>query len=125
MACETTAVPRWRERLLLLTLVVVASSGCAHQPPAVLPGVPGFFHGLLHGFLLLVSLVGSIFTDVRVYAFPNSGFLYDLGFVIGASRAQSAGGPSSSKSGMVSRRCSRSRPVSLASICLARSRVSR
>ena len=91
MACETTAVRRWRERLLLLTLVVVASSGCAHQPPAVLPGVPGFFHGLLHGFLLLVSLVGSIFTDVRVYAFPNSGFLYDLGFVIGASAVLGGG----------------------------------
>jgi hypothetical protein len=72
-------------KLLLLTVLLVAAlSGCAHQPPAVLPGVPGFFSGLLHGFLILVSLVGSIFTEVRVYAFPNSGFFYDLGFFIGA-----------------------------------------
>jgi hypothetical protein len=71
--------------LLVVLLLAVAVSGCAHQPPSALPGVPGFFSGLLHGLLILVSLVGSIFTDVRVYAFPNSGFFYDLGFVIGAS----------------------------------------
>ena len=40
---------------------------------------------LLHGFLMLVSLIGSIFGDFRIYAFPNSGFWYDVGFVIGAS----------------------------------------
>jgi hypothetical protein len=69
----------------MVMLLAVAVSGCAHQPPSALPRVPGFFSGLLHGLLILVSLVGSIFTDVRVYAFPNSGFFYDLGFVIGAS----------------------------------------
>jgi hypothetical protein len=69
---------------LLLALLLLALSGCAHQPPSGLPGAPGFFHGLLHGFLILVSLVGSLFTDVRVYAFPNSGFFYDLGFFLGA-----------------------------------------
>ena len=91
MERKTTGFPRWPERLLLLTLVVVAFSGCAHQPPPALPGVPGFFHGLLHGVLLLVSLVGSIFTDVRIYAFPNSGFFYDLGFVIGATAVLGGG----------------------------------
>jgi hypothetical protein len=75
-----------RSRALLLPalLLLLVVAGCAHQPPAVLPGEPGFFSGLLHGFLILVSLVGSLFTDVRVYAFPNSGFFYDLGFFIGA-----------------------------------------
>jgi hypothetical protein len=66
-------------------LLVIAAAGCAHQPPPVLPDPPGFFHGLLHGFLMLFSFIGSIFTDVRIYAFPNSGFGYDLGFLIGAS----------------------------------------
>jgi hypothetical protein len=94
MAYQTTAVPGWSERLLLLTLLVVAFSGCAHQPPSTLPGVPGFFHGLLHGFLILVSLVGSIFTDVRIYAFPNSGFTYDLGFLIGAAAVLGGSGHS-------------------------------
>jgi hypothetical protein len=71
----------WMASLLLLATV----AGCAHQPAPLLPDPPGFFHGLLHGFLMLFSLVGSLFTDVRIYAFPNSGFLYDLGFLIGAS----------------------------------------
>ena len=70
---------------MALLLVFVAATGCAHQPRPVLPDPPGFLLGLLHGFLMLFSLIGSIFTDVRVYAFPNSGFFYDLGFVIGAS----------------------------------------
>jgi hypothetical protein len=96
MERETTGFPRWPERLLLLTLLFMASSGCAHQPPSALPGVPGFFHGLFHGFVILVSLVGSIFTDVRVYAFPNSGFFYDLGFVIGAA-AMLGGGTHSAR----------------------------
>ena len=68
--------------ILLLGMVVLG--GCANQP---LPGAynpPGFFSGLLHGFMIVFSLVGSIFMDIRIYAFPNSGFFYDLGFLIGA-----------------------------------------
>jgi hypothetical protein len=71
----------WIPMLVLL----VTASACAHQPRPMLPDPPGFFLGLLHGFLMLFSLIGSIFTDVRIYAFPNSGFGYDLGFLIGAS----------------------------------------
>lgn len=40
--------------------------------------------GLLHGFTCLFALIGELFTDYRIYAFPNSGGFYDLGFVIGA-----------------------------------------
>jgi len=96
MHCEATTHPRWPGGLLLLALLLIALSGCAHQPPSAAPGVPGFFSGLLHGFLLLVSLVGGIFTEVRVYAFPNSGFSYDLGFAIGAT-AMLGGGASSAR----------------------------
>jgi hypothetical protein len=41
--------------------------------------------------LILVSLVASIFTDVRVYAFPNSGFFYDLGYFMGAAAVLGGG----------------------------------
>ena len=40
--------------------------------------------GLLHGYLSLFALIASLFFEVRVYEFPNAGFFYDLGFVIGA-----------------------------------------
>jgi hypothetical protein len=77
---------------MLLLMLLVAAAGCAHQPNPVLPNPPGFFSGLLHGCLMLFSLIGSVFTDVRIYAFPNSGFLYDLGFLIGASSFLGGGG---------------------------------
>jgi hypothetical protein len=60
-------------------------AGCAHQPPPSGSDLPGFWQGLLHGFCILFSLVGSLFTDVRVYAYPNAGGWYDLGYFLGAS----------------------------------------
>ncbi|MCP5412732.1 MAG: hypothetical protein H6924_11525 [Alphaproteobacteria bacterium] len=64
----------------LCSLALLA--GCAHQPAAQ-PDAPGFLAGLLHGLIALVSLAASLFWDVRMYAFPNAGFSYDLGFAIG------------------------------------------
>ena len=66
---------------LILALLLVS---CAKQPPSGLEDAPGFFVGLLHGFLVVPSLVGSIWWDVRIYSFPNNGIWYDQGFVIGA-----------------------------------------
>jgi hypothetical protein len=40
--------------------------------------------GLIHGFLIVFSLIASFFVDVRIYAFPNAGHMYDLGYVLGA-----------------------------------------
>jgi hypothetical protein len=70
--------------ILLLLAGILSFAGCAHQPVPVANDLPGFFYGLFHGFTILLSFIGSIFTDIRIYAFPNSGFFYDLGFLIGA-----------------------------------------
>jgi len=50
--------------------------------------------GIVHGFTIFFSLVGSIFTDCRIYAFPNSGGWYDLGYFLGASMFLGGGGAS-------------------------------
>jgi hypothetical protein len=68
----------------LLGIIAVAG-GCATQPMADSSDPPGFFAGLFHGLTIVFSIVGSLFTDYRIYAFPNSGWWYDFGFVIGAS----------------------------------------
>ena len=81
-----------------MLVVALVASACAHQPPPVLPDRPGFFAGVLHGFLILFSLIASIFTNVRIYAFPNSGFWYDAGFFLGAS-AFLGGGARASRGG--------------------------
>ena len=69
---------------LLLLFCILISAGCAHQPRPEAYDPPGFFSGLFHGFIVLFSLIGSIFMDIRIYAFSNSGFFYDIGFFIGA-----------------------------------------
>jgi hypothetical protein len=40
--------------------------------------------GLLRGFLIAFSFIGSLFTDVRICALPNSGRLCDSGYLLSA-----------------------------------------
>jgi len=45
----------------------------------------GFFSGLWHGAIMGFALLVSLFSDsVAIYGANNSGFLYDLGFYLGA-----------------------------------------
>ena len=64
---------------------MVFLSGCARHSMTEIIDPQGFWYGLLHGFIILFSFIGSFFQDIRIYAFPNSGLWYDLGFLIGAS----------------------------------------
>ncbi|MBI2359040.1 MAG: hypothetical protein HYV04_09080 [Deltaproteobacteria bacterium] len=84
------------QRLVVLFIVVgIATVSCAYQPAPDAFDPPGFFMGLLHGFLIVFSFVGSLFTDVRIYAFPNSGWWYDFGYLIGAGMFLGSAGASS------------------------------
>ena len=79
-----------RRRTLLLvamTLGAMVALSCARQPepPPDVEEIPGFFRGLLQGFLIFFSLILSFFKDVRIYEYPNSGLWYDVGYVLGAS----------------------------------------
>lgn len=69
-----------RRILTLAALLLLA--GCATQP-APHADAPGFLAGLLHGLIALFALAASLFWNVRMYAWPNAGFGYDLGFAIG------------------------------------------
>ena len=64
--------------------IVLGLIGCATQPAPNAMEPPGFWMGVVHGFLIFFSMIGSFFSDVRIYAFPNSGTFYDLGYVLGA-----------------------------------------
>ena len=70
-------------RFLSLIIVVLGLCGCATQPTTVAYDPPGFFSALFHGLFAPIVLFGSLLFDIRVYAYPNSGFFYDLGFMIG------------------------------------------
>ncbi len=71
-------------RWACLAALGLIMAGCATQPHPEGAGLPGFWYGLLHGFVMLFSLIGSLFWHVRVYAYPNAGRWYDFGFVVGA-----------------------------------------
>ena len=75
---------QWRFLAVSLGSALLLAA-CAHQPaPSGGPPLPAFLWGLLHGYISLFSLIASLFTDVRIYAYPNAGGWYDFGFVVGA-----------------------------------------
>jgi len=73
----------------LSTMAMLASAlllaGCATQMAGtVKPEAPGFWFGLVQGFIAPVTFVISLFRpDVAVYAVPNNGGWYNFGFVLG------------------------------------------
>lgn len=72
--------------LFALLLLVV---GCAAGPHSRFADTPaGFWAGLWHGLICVVTFIISLFSDkVRIYEVSNIGRWYDLGFILGASIA--------------------------------------
>ncbi len=90
-----TWVARPRAAIFLgIVISALILSACATQPHPSAYEPPGFWMGIVHGFMILFSLIGSIFADYRIYAFPNSGGWYDFGYFIGASMFLGGGGAS-------------------------------
>ena len=88
---------RLRRCAVLMLVAGALASGCATQPAPEAVSPPGFLMGLVHGFIIVFSFVGSLFTDVRIYAYPNSGWWYDLGYLLGTSMFLGGGGASSKR----------------------------
>ena len=77
--------------ILLLAMAAILSA-CAYVPPMEAPAVPGFWAGLFHGFISPFTVILAIFTDIQMYASPNRGNWYDVGFLLGASCILGGGG---------------------------------
>lgn len=87
-----------KKRLIYLLFFAAAlffAAGCATQSMELVSDPPGFFKGLIHGFIVLFSFVASLFTDYKIYAFPNAGGWYDFGFLLGIMIFFGGGGASS------------------------------
>ena len=77
---------------ILVALALGLLAACATQPVSHAVEPPGFWLGLVHGFIMPFALIAELFTDTRVYAFPNGGGWYDFGFVLGAAAIFGGGG---------------------------------
>ena len=78
-------------------MLSILFSACATQSVGNITNPPGFFYGLLHGFIILFSFIASLFTDYEIYAFPNSGGWYNFGFLLGVMMFWGGGGASAKK----------------------------
>jgi len=79
--------------LVLLALGLLAACATQPEPASHQAELPGFLLGLVHGFISPFALIAELFTtNVRIYAFPNNGGWYDLGFVVGAAAIFGGGG---------------------------------
>jgi hypothetical protein len=76
-----------RKAMLLVAAaaVLVLCAGCAAGTARFETSQAGFWAGLWHGLILVVTFIIGLFTDnVRMYEPNNVGALYDLGFLLGA-----------------------------------------
>ena len=73
-------------RLVAILAAALALTACAatQATGSVEAVAPGFWLGLWHGFIFPVAFIVSLFVDnVALYAVPNNGGWYDLGYFIG------------------------------------------
>jgi hypothetical protein len=97
MTLSLRRYPRPIVTFAALCAAALLLQSCATQPPPAVLNQPGFLSGLLHGFLILFSFIASLFTDYRIYAFPNSGGWYDFGYLLGAMAFLGGGGAGARK----------------------------
>lgn len=75
------------KKLFVLLLLLVVFTGCADVTPienCVTDEPYGFFSGVWHGFIVVFSFIGSLFSDsIAIYAVNNTGGGYDIGFLMG------------------------------------------
>ena len=79
--------------VISVLLLFLVSISCAPGNARFEERPAGFFAGLWHGFICVITFIISLFSDnVRMYEVSNSGGWYDLGFLLGAGVALGGSG---------------------------------
>ncbi len=75
--------------LIVVVIVLLILTGCApgdyRWDQDITPGSEaGFWAGIWHGLIIIITFIISLFTDkVGIYELNNTGWPYNLGFIIG------------------------------------------
>lgn len=70
--------------LFVFTLLMLLFVTCAPNNEMYLSKPAGFWAGLWHGLIVVITFIISLFTDsVTIYEVNNSGGWYNFGFVLG------------------------------------------
>ena len=76
-----------KAKLIFVIFAALLITGCADQmtfSQAQEADKVGFFYGLWHGLIIIISWLASLFfDDVAIYAIYNNGGWYDFGFALG------------------------------------------
>ncbi|MDP8211530.1 MAG: hypothetical protein RAO94_04500 [Candidatus Stygibacter australis] len=71
--------------LCFLVILILSCTAGSNEFTTQKGNDAGFFKGFWHGLISIVTLIISLFTDkISIYEVHNAGFLYDLGFLLGA-----------------------------------------
>ena len=69
---------------LTIVLFLLSFVGCTAGGSRYTDEAAGFWSGLWHGAIALITLIISFFSDtVRIYELNNNGGWYDFGFMLG------------------------------------------
>ncbi len=79
--------------IIVLAILMLLVSSCAPQNEMYLAKPAGFWAGLWHGLIVIITFIISLFTDsVGIYEVNNNGGWYNFGFVLGLLISLSHGG---------------------------------
>jgi hypothetical protein len=84
----TTACFTWLLYIALLTVLIIfiGYPKVQNVESCVQGDTLGFWYGLWHGWIAMISLIASLFDNsITVYAVNNNGAWYNFGFILGAS----------------------------------------
>ena len=91
--------------VILLPAIVLLTSCAAGDAQFTQENPAGFWYGLWHGVISVISLIIHIFNEnVAVYEINNTGGWYDFGFLLGVIGIWSGGSHVSCKSAVEKRR---------------------
>ena len=84
--------------VLFVFIVIIVTSSCAPGNTRFDEKPAGFWAGLWHGLICVITFIISLFSDsVEMYEVANNGGWYNFGFLLGAAIALGGSGGSSCK----------------------------